>query len=41
MPVCWFITQPDTTIPFMKDEQTALTIIKEMEDELKLIFEIK
>ena len=41
MPVCWFITQPDTTIPFMKDEITALTIIKEMEDELKLIFEIQ
>ena len=41
MPVCWFITQPDTTIPFMKDQITALTIIKEMEDELKLIFEIK
>ena len=40
-PVCWFITQPDTTIPFMKDKITALTIIKEMEDELKLIFEIK
>ena len=41
MPVCWFITQPDTTIPFMKDQITALTIIKEMEDELKLIFEIQ
>ena len=41
MPDCWFITQPDTTIPFMKDKITALTIIKEMEDELKLIFEIK
>ena len=41
MPVFWFITQPDTTIPFMKDQITALTIIKEMEDELKLIFEIK
>ena len=41
MPVCWFITQPDTTIHFMKDKITALTIIKEMEDELKLIFEIK
>ena len=40
MPVCWFITQPDTTIPFMKDQTTALTIIKEMEDELKLIFDI-
>ena len=41
MPVFWFITQPDTTIPFMKDKITALTIIKEMEDELKLIFEIQ
>ena len=41
MPVFWFITQPDTTIPFMKNEEIVLTIIKEMEDELKLIFEIK
>ena len=41
IPDCWFIVQPDTTIPFMKDKITALTIIKEMEDELKLIFEIK
>ena len=41
MPVFWFITQPDTTIPFMKDQITALTIIKEMEDELKLIFDIQ
>ena len=40
MPVFWFIVQPDTTIPFMKDEQTALTIINEFHEELKLIFDI-
>ena len=41
MPVCWFITQPDTTIPFMKDQITALTIINEFHEELKLIFDIQ
>lgn len=41
IPDCWFIVQPDTTIPYMKDKITALTIIKEMEDELKLIFDIQ
>ena len=41
IPDCWFIVQPDTTIPYMKSKEIALTIIKEMEDELKLIFEIK
>ena len=41
MQVSWFIVQPDTTIPFMKNKEIALTIIKEMEDELKLIFDIQ
>ena len=41
IPDCWFIVQPDTTIPYMKSKGIALTIIKEMEDELKLIFDIK
>ena len=40
IPDCWFIVQPDTTIPYMKSKQIALTIIDEMEDELKLIFDI-
>ena len=31
---CWFIVQPDTTIPYMKSKEIVLTIIKEMEDEL-------
>lgn len=39
-PVCWFTTQPDTLSPYMKNEEKALTIIKEMEVELKLIFDI-
>ena len=37
---CWFIVQPDTTIPYMKSKEIVLTIIKEMEDELKLLFDI-
>ena len=41
IPDCWFIVQPDTTIPYMKSKEIVLTIIKEMEDELKLVFEIK
>ena len=41
MPDGWFITQPDTTIPFMKNKKIALTIIKELKDELKLIFDIQ
>ena len=40
-PVCWFTTQPDTLVPYMKNEEKALTIIKEMEDELNLIFDIR
>ena len=36
-PVCWFTTQSDSLIPFMENEQIAVTIIYEMEDELKLI----
>ena len=37
---CWFTTQFDSLIPFMEDEQTALTIINEFNNELKLIFDI-
>ena len=36
-PVCWFTTQSDSLIPFMENEQIAVTIIYEMENELKLI----
>ena len=38
---CWFTTQTDSLIPFMENEETALTIINEFHEELKLIFEIK
>ena len=38
---CWFTTQTDSLIPFMENEETALTIINEFNEELKLIFEIK
>ena len=41
IPVCWFTTQTDSLIPFMENEETALTIINEFHEELKLIFEIK
>ena len=41
MSVCWFIVQPDTTIPFMENKETALTIINEFNEELKLIFDIQ
>ena len=41
IPDCWFIVQPDTTIPYMKSKEIARTIINEMEDELKLIFDIQ
>ena len=37
---CWYILQQDTIIPFMENEETAGLIIKEMEVELKLIFDI-
>ena len=40
-PIAWFNSQQDTVIPFMKNEQIANTIIKEMEDGLKLIFDIQ
>ena len=36
----WFRMQQDTEIPYMKNKDIALTIIKEMENELKLIFDI-
>ena len=39
-PVCWFTTQSDSLIPFMENEQIAVTIIYEMKNELKLIFDI-
>ena len=41
IPVCWFTTQTDSLIPFMENEETALTIINEFPDELKLIFDIQ
>ena len=40
-PVCLFATQQDTSFPYMENEETALTIINEFHEELKLIFEIK
>ena len=40
-PVCWFTTQTDSLIPFMENEETALTIINEFHEELKLIFDIQ
>ena len=40
IPVCWFTIQFDSLIPFMEDDQTALTIINEFHEELKLIFDI-
>ena len=41
IPVCWLITQTDSLIPFMENEETALTIINEFHEELKLIFDIQ
>lgn len=41
IPVCWFTTQTDSLIPFMENEETALTIINEFNEELKLIFDIQ
>ena len=41
IPVCWFATQTDSLIPFMENEETALTIINEFHEELKLIFDIQ
>ena len=40
-PVYWVITQYNTSIHCMKDLKIAETIIEEMEDELKLIFDIQ
>ena len=40
-PVYWVITQYNTSINCMKDLKIAETIIEEMEDELKLIFDIQ
>ena len=40
IPVCWFTTQTDSLIPFMENEETALTIINEFNEELKLTFDI-
>jgi hypothetical protein len=37
---CWFTSQYNLSIPYMENDETALIIIKEMEDELKLIFDI-
>ena len=37
---CWYTTQHDSSIPYMKNEEIALTIINELEDELELIFDI-
>ena len=39
-PIHWFSMQQDTAIPYTKSKDIALTIIKEMKDELKLIFDI-
>ena len=36
----WAITQYGTSIPCTKNKEIAETIIKEMEDELKLVFDI-
>ena len=33
--------QTDSLIPFMENEETALTIINEFHEELKLIFDIQ
>ena len=41
IPVCWFTTQTDSLINFIKNEETALTIINEFHEELKLIFDIQ
>lgn len=40
IPINWFSMQQDTAIPYTKSKDIALTIIEEMEDELKLIFDI-
>ena len=39
--ICWYTTQHAASIPYIKSEEVINTIINEMEDELKLIFEIQ
>ena len=39
-PINWFSMQQDIVIPYTKSKDITLTIIEEMEDELKLIFDI-
>ena len=39
-PICWYTVQQDTSFPYMKNEDIAELIIYEMDDELKLIFDI-
>ena len=38
--ICWYTTQHAASIPYIKSEEVINTIINEMEDELKLIFDI-
>lgn len=40
IPISWFSMQQDTVIPYTKIKDITLTIIEEMEDELKLIFDV-
>ena len=40
IPTYWFTVQENTPFSYIKNEDIALTIIKEMKDELKLIFDI-
>lgn len=35
-----YLTQNVAALPYMKNEEIAKTIIKEMQDELKLVFEV-
>lgn len=38
--ICWYTTQHAASIPYIKSEEVVNTILNEMEDELKLIYEI-
>lgn len=40
IPTYWFTVQENTPFSYIKNEDVALIIIKEMKDELKLIFDI-
>ena len=40
IPIYWFTTYPYTPIPYIKNEGIAELILYELEDELKLIFDI-